>query len=134
MKRSDIVYVNRQHGAGTRLLLDYHLSKLGIEPETVNGYFHEEYTHLGAAAVVASGRANCALGIEAASHALNLDFLPLITERFDLLIPEEFASTELLRPLFELLEDPQFRKAVAERPGYDVSSMGQVVAVFSGES
>ena len=133
LKRSDIVYVNRQRGAGTRFLLDYHLSKLGIQPEVVNGYSHEEYTHLGAAVVVASGRANCALGIEAASYALDLDFLPLITERFDLLIPEEFASTELLSPIFELLEDPQFRKAVAERPGYDVSPMGQVVAILPGE-
>lgn len=130
--RKDISTVNRQRGSGTRLLLDFHLKQLDILPESVNGYDHEEYTHLAAAAVVASGRADCALGIEAASHALDLDFLPLFTERFDLLIPEEFVSGELLKPLFELLEDPRFRNAVDNRPGYDVSEMGQVVAVLSG--
>ena len=127
LTNEDINFVNRQHGAGTRLLLDYHLGELGIVSERINGYTHEEYTHLGAAAVVYSGRADCALGIEAASFALNLDFLPLYTERFDLLIPEEYAQSDLLAPLLDLLEDPKFRKAVAERPGYDVSDMGQIV-------
>jgi putative molybdopterin biosynthesis protein len=132
LTRKDISSVNRQRGSGTRLLLDFHLKQLDILPERVNGYAHEEFTHLAAAAVVASGRADCALGIEAASYALDLDFLPLFTERFDLLIPEEFVSGELLKPLFELLEDPRFRNAVADRPGYDVSEMGQVVAILSG--
>jgi len=127
LNRQDLNFVNRQHGAGTRLLLDYHLGELGIEPEIVRGYIHEEYTHLGAAAVVASGRADCALGIEAASYALDLDFLPLYSERFDLLIPEEYARSDLLAPLLDLLEDAKFRKAVAERPGYDISQMGRVV-------
>lgn len=127
LNRSDLNFVNRQSGAGTRLLLDYHLDKLGIIADQVRGYEHEEYTHLSAAAVVASGRADCALGIEAASYALDLDFLPLFSERYDLLIPEIYAGSELLRPLFELLEDPQFRKAVSDRPGYDVSQMGNIV-------
>jgi len=127
LNRQDLNFVNRQHGAGTRLLLDYHLGELNIAPENIHGYDHEEYTHLGAAAVVASGRADCALGIEAASYALDLDFLPLFSERFDLLIPEEYARSELLAPLLDLLEDAKFRKAVAERPGYDVSQMGQIV-------
>jgi len=125
--RQEISFVNRQHGAGTRLLFDYHLGDLGISASSVKGYDHEEYTHLGAAAVVASGRADCALGIEAASYALDLDFLPLYSERYDLLIPEKYARSDLLAPLLDLLEDPKFRKAVAERPGYDVSQMGQVV-------
>ncbi|MCJ7716681.1 MAG: molybdopterin biosynthesis protein [Anaerolineales bacterium] len=129
--RDDISFVNRQRGSGTRLLLDYHLGDLGIQVDNVSGYKHEEFTHLSAAAVVASGRADCALGIEAASYALDLDFLPLFTERYDLLIPEEFVTGELLKPLFELLDNPQFKKAVAERPGYDISRMGEVVAVLN---
>ena len=64
---------------------------------------------------------------ELASYALDLDFLPLYSERYDLLIPEEYAKSELLVPLMDLLEDPKFRKAVSERPGYDVSSMGKIV-------
>ena len=127
LRRPEVSFVNRQHGAGTRLLLDYQLGKLGIRPEQVSGYEREEYTHLTAAAVVASGRADTALGIEAASNALELDFIPLYSERFDLLIPEEYASSELLAPLFDLLEDPEFKKAVGERPGYDVTEMGRMV-------
>jgi len=130
--RDDISFTNRQRGSGTRLLLDYHLGELGIPAEKISGYDHEAFTHLAAAAVVASGRADCALGIEAASYALNLDFLPLFTERFDLLIPEEYVSGELLKPLFELLDNSRFKKAVSDRPGYDVTKMGQVVAVLSG--
>ena len=132
LARAEISFVNRQRGAGTRLLLDYHLAQLGISHDAVSGYDHEEYTHLSAAAVVASGRADCALGIEAASYALDLDFIHLYSERFDLLIPEEFYQSELLEPVNALLGDPEFIAAVAERPGYDVSQMGQVVAVLSG--
>ena len=134
LKRSDVSFVNRQRGSGTRLLLDYHLSQHDISPGLVKGYDHEEYTHLAAAAVVSSNRADCSLGIEAASHALDLDFIPLYTERFDLLIPEEFFSSELLQPLLELLEDSRFKKAVSGRPGYDVSQMGDVIAVLPGKS
>ena len=78
--------------------------------------------------LVASGRVDCALGIEAASHALKLDFLPLYSERYDLIIPQEFTDSELLAPLMGLLKDPAFREAVSERPGYDVSQMGEIVA------
>ena len=128
--RTDISFVNRQRGSGTRLLLDYHLNRQGIVPELIRGYDHEEYTHLAAAALVASSRADCALGIEAASHALKLDFQPLFSERYDLIIPQEYADSDLLAPLLELLGDLEFQRTVAERPGYDVSEMGKLVAVL----
>lgn len=128
LNKKDISFVNRQRGSGTRYLLDYHLGQLGIEPSAVRGYDHEEFTHLAAAVLVASGRVDCALGIEAASHALKLDFLPLYSERYDLIIPQEFTDSELLAPLMGLLKDPAFREAVSERPGYDVSQMGEIVA------
>ena len=131
--RPDLEFVNRQHGAGTRLLLDYHFDQLGIQPEQVRGYDHEQYTHLSAAALVASGRADCALGIEAASYALGLDFLPLFTERYDLIVPEEYYESELLRPVFDLLHDQRFRKEVSERPGYILEEMGTLVAVLPGK-
>jgi len=128
LARKGISFVNRQRGSGTRLLLDYHLEQKGISPEDVQGYEHEEFTHLAAAALVKSGRADCALGIEAASYALDLDFLPLFTERYDLIVPLEYADSDLLAPLFELLNDDSFQAAVRERPGYDTSQMGRVVA------
>ncbi len=120
-------FVNRQRGAGTRVLLDYHLALKGIAAESIIGYNQEEYTHLGVAAAVASGRADCGLGIPAAAKALDLDFIPLFQERYDLVIPKQHAESDLLCPLFDLLAEAEFRAAVAALPGYDVSMMGNLV-------
>ena len=120
-------FVNRQRGAGTRVLLDYQLNILGLETDSIIGYNQEEYTHLGVAAAVASGRADCGLGIAAAAKALELDFIPLYQERYDLVIPKEYAESELLAPLFEVLENREFRAAVETLPGYGVSEMGKLV-------
>jgi len=122
-----VQFANRQRGAGTRVLLDYHLKSMTISPESIVGYNQEEYTHLGVAAAIASGRADCGLGIAAAAQALDLDFVPLFQERYDLVIPKQFADDELLAPLFSLLADSDFRKAVSQLTGYDVSVMGTVI-------
>ena len=124
----DVRFVNRQRGAGTRILLDYHLEQAEIPKDDIQGYDHEEYTHLNVAAAVSSGRADCALGIAAAADALDLDFIPLFQERYDLIIPKEYADQELLAPLMDVLDDPEFRAMVATLPGYDLAPMGQVVA------
>jgi len=121
----DVQIVNRQRGAGTRVLLDYELGKLGITPEQVRGYGREEYTHLAVAAAVASGTADAGLGIRAAARALELDFVPLAHEQYDLVIPQPYFESDLLRPLLDLLYDADFRTAVAAMPGYDVDLMGQ---------
>lgn len=126
--REDVTFVNRQRGAGTRVLLDYHLAKRGIQAGAIRGYEHEEYTHLTVAAAVASGRADSGLGIRGAASALGLDFVPLFTERYDLAIPRQHYTSPLLRPLLDLLADAAFRRDVAALPGYDVSPMGTVVA------
>ncbi len=118
LTRADVRFVNRQRGAGTRVLLDYHLQQLGIPSEAVRGYEHEAYTHLAAAAAVASGRADCALGIPAAARALGLDFVPLFSELYDLITTATHAQSELLKPLFDVLSDPKFRAAVEALPGY----------------
>jgi len=131
LNRPDVHFINRQRGAGTRVLLDYELGKLGIAPEAIQGYNQEEYTHLAVAAAISSGRADCGLGIAAAAQALGLDFVPLFEERYELVILEEFFGVALLDPLFDVLEDPAFRQAVAELPGYDVTRMGELVAEMS---
>jgi putative molybdopterin biosynthesis protein len=125
--RPEVQFVNRQRGAGTRVLLDYHLGLLGLPPERIAGYDQEEYTHLGVAAAIASGRADCGLGIAAAAQALDLEFIPLFQERYDLVIPKQFAEGELLAPLFDVLADRRFREAVSQLTGYDVSVMGTIV-------
>jgi len=123
--REDVIFVNRQRGAGTRILLDYQLSLLGISPAQIRGYGQEEYTHLAVAAAIASGRADCGLGIAAAAVALDLEFIPLFEEEYDLIIPSVYTEDDLLQPLFTLAQDEDFRKAVAQLPGYETSRMGR---------
>jgi putative molybdopterin biosynthesis protein len=124
---SKVAFVNRQRGSGTRLLLDYHLGKLGVAAASIDGYDREEYTHLGVAAAIASGRADAGLGIRAAAAALNLGFVPLFHERYDLVIPKEHYASERLRPLLDLLSNLEFQRAVAALPGYDVTPMGKII-------
>jgi putative molybdopterin biosynthesis protein len=126
--RQDVQFVNRQRGAGTRVLLDYQLGQMGATPDQVQGYGREEYTHLAVAAAVTGGSADTGLGILAAARALGLDFVPLMKERYDLVIPREYYESDLLRPLLDLIRGPDFRKQVEALGGYDASQMGEVVA------
>ncbi len=127
--RDDVQLVNRQRGAGTRVLLDYELGKLGIAPEQVRGYGREEYTHLAVAAAVASGAADLGLGIQAAARALKLDFVPLAQEQYDLVLTRQTYESERIRPLLDLLHDDGFKTAVVAMPGYDVSIMGNITEI-----
>lgn len=127
LARQDVHFVNRQRGAGTRLLLDYHLDQLGIDKGLINGYHHEEYTHLAVGAAIASGRADCGLGIAAVTHALDIDFIPLFQERYDLVIPQEYIGNDLLAPMFDLFSMEEFRQTVANLPGYDIKPMGKLI-------
>lgn len=129
LARDDVRYINRQRGAGTRVLLDYHLDKLGIAPEKVKGYRREEYTHLAVAVAVQSGAADCGLGIAAAAHTLNLDFIPFDKERYDLVIPRIYYESPLLRPLLDLIHGPKLRQVINELPGYDTTHMGNIVTI-----
>ena len=131
LNREEITFINRQRGAGTRLMLDYQLEQMDILPKDIRGYEREEYTHLAVAAAVSSGLADCGLGIHAAASALGLSFLPLFQERYDLVIPTKFYESELLIPLLEILEDENFRRTVEALPGYDTSVMGTIIERIS---
>jgi putative molybdopterin biosynthesis protein len=128
LSRDDVRYVNRQRGAGTRVLLDYHLENLGIAPAQVQGYAREEFTHLAVAVAVQSGAADCGMGIAAAAKALGLDFIPFAQERYDLVIPRVFYESELLQPLLAIIRGGGFARSVDALSGYDTSSMGIVMA------
>lgn len=128
LTRSDIVFVNRQSGAGTRLLTDKCLKELGIDPHTVKGYEREEYTHMGVASAVLTGVADTGLAILASARALNLDFIPVAKERYDIAVPMEFLDLEMVRNLFIIIrEDREFRETVSLLGGYDISDMGKVL-------
>jgi putative molybdopterin biosynthesis protein len=118
-------YVNRQRGAGTRMLLDHELARRGIAPEKIDGYRREEHTHLAVAAAVAAGRADCGLGLLAAARAFGLDFVPVAKEPYDLVLLNDTLEDELLAPLWSLLESDDFRRAVTDLGGYDTSEMGR---------
>jgi putative molybdopterin biosynthesis protein len=126
LTREDLRYVNRQRGAGTRVLLDYNLQRLGIDPQQVPGYDREEYTHLAVAAAVQSGAADCGLGIAAAAQALNLEFVSLAEERYELVTLERFFERPVLEPLTKILQDPEFLEAVNSMTGYSTADIGKI--------
>ncbi len=128
LAREDVIFVNRQRGAGTRVLLDYQLAKKELDPEVIHGYGREEFTHLAVAAAIATGRADCGLGIQAAAAALKLDFLPLFSERYDLVIPEEHYQSRLLEPMLEVLASDLFASEVDKLSGYELERPGEVLA------
>ncbi len=128
LTRPDVVFINRQRGAGTRVLLDYRLRQLRINPRQIQGYERQEFTHLAVAAAVASGAADCGLGILAAARALDLDFVPLDLERYDLVIPTQFYESEVLAPVLAIIRDPAFAARVRDLGGYETPQMGQVLA------
>jgi putative molybdopterin biosynthesis protein len=132
LRRDDVVFVNRQRGAGTRVLLDYELKKRAINPRQIQGYDRTEYTHLSVAAAVKSGAADAGLGILAAARALELDFIPLFDERYDLVIPAEQYAADLLQPLLAMIRDKAsgFAAAVESLGGYGVEQMGSVLDEF----
>jgi molybdopterin molybdotransferase/putative molybdopterin biosynthesis protein len=121
-------YVNRQRGAGTRMLLDHRLAQHDIEPGAIEGYRREEHTHLAVAAAVAAGRADCGLGVLAGARAFGLDFVPVAKEPYDLVLMEKSLDDELLAPLFDLLDSADFRDSVNALGGYDTTEMGRRIA------
>jgi len=124
LQRPDITFVNRQKGAGTRVLLDIHLHQLGIPSSRIKGYEREMDTHLAVGLSIAHGEADVALGIEAAARSCNLDFLPLFRERYDLVIPVANYRSELLSPLLSAIISDEFKAIVNKAGGYDTSQTG----------
>jgi putative molybdopterin biosynthesis protein len=127
LARRDILFVNRQPGSGTRILLDYELDRAGMHREQVAGYRNEEYTHMNVAMAVVSGAADVGLGIRAAADALSLDFIPVTKERYDLVIPTAYLEDEKVRLLLELIRSGDFRSKVLELGGYEVEETGKIV-------
>ena len=128
LTREDVVFINRQSGAGTRLLTDKHLKELGINPKDVKGYEREEYTHMGVASAVLTGIADTGLAILASARALGLDFIPVAKERYDIAIPADFYNTEMIESLLKIIRaDDEFKSMVMSLGGYDVSDMGKIV-------
>jgi putative molybdopterin biosynthesis protein len=125
--REEVTFVNRQRGSGTRLLLDHELKRVRLDGTKIIGYGHEEFSHTAVAALVASGSADVGLGILAAARALDLDFVPLFKERYDLVIPRLHYDSPLLQPFLDIIRTNEFREKVSALGGYNTSETGRVV-------
>ncbi len=127
--RENVRFVNRQAGSGTRILLDYKLSAAGIDPACIAGYENEEYTHMSVAVAVLGGVADVGLGIFAAARALDLDFIPVVTERYDLVIPEEHMETRPFQRLLETIQSKNFKARVETLGGYHMEETGNIIVI-----
>jgi putative molybdopterin biosynthesis protein len=127
LMRPDLTLINRQAGSGTRILLDFRLKELGIEPSKIRGYEDEEFTHMAVAVNVLSGRADVGMGIYAAAKALDLDFIPVVQERYDLIIPEQYWEEEKIQALVEVIRSNEYQEAVRGMGGYELTQTGEEV-------
>ncbi|MFH1116708.1 MAG: molybdopterin biosynthesis protein [Pseudomonadota bacterium] len=127
LTRDDVTFVNRQAGAGTRVLLDHHLDRAGIDPSRIRGYEMEEYTHTSVAVAVLSGVADVGMGVLAAARALGLDFVPVAVEQYDLVIPEKHLSDDKVQTLLETMRGESFKERVLAMGGYGVDRTGEEI-------
>ena len=125
--RKEIRFINRQAGSGTRILLDHRLSQSGLTPEDIIGYENEEFTHMSVAVSVLSGAADVGLGIHAAAKALDLEFIPVVTEQYDLIIPEKHFHTRNIGVLIETIRSDAFKDRVLALGGYHTEKTGEIV-------
>jgi molybdate-binding protein len=112
----------RQFGAGTRVLLDRLLTEAGIAPALVTG--PEAASHLEVAMSVASGQADTGLGVRAAATALDLGFVPVVWEQFDIVLSGDVLPAA--EPLICALRDPDVQSSIHALGGYDLSRAGSV--------
>ncbi|MCL2580391.1 MAG: molybdopterin biosynthesis protein [Oscillospiraceae bacterium] len=122
-------YINRQRGAGTRLLLDYKLKTLGIDPGEISGYSREAATHMAVAAAVREGGAQAGLGVLSAAKAMGLDFIPIGEEEYDFAIRAEFLELPHICAFIAALKDARFHERLDELGGYTIRSAGEVIRV-----
>ncbi|MFP6664538.1 MAG: molybdopterin biosynthesis protein [Deltaproteobacteria bacterium] len=122
--REGLRFVNRQSGAGTRVLLDFLLDKNGMDPDTIAGYDREVFTHTSTAVAVSSGLVDVGMGVRSAAAALGLDFVAIESEDYDLVLRADFAESAPGEALIAVLRSEALRTAIESFPGYDTSRTG----------
>jgi len=119
--------VNRQKGSGTRVLLDELLKKEGIQPDKILGYENEVTTHLEVGLKIMRGEADFGLGIETVAKLLNLSFIPLARERFDIVIPKAYFFIPPVQSFLEIVRSRWFKDTAKDMGGYDTEEPGKVL-------
>ena len=132
LTRKDVIFINRQRGSGTRVLLDWELAQKNIKAGDIHGYENEEYTHMNVASAVLSGRADAGLGVQAAAVALGLDFIPVGVEEYDLIIPSRYWDDVRVHALLELVRSATFKHDVQQLGGYGTDRSGGLLWTAGG--
>jgi len=126
LTRDDIKYINRQRGSGTRVLLDYLLHKEDINTDDIDGYEKEELTHMGVAVQVAEGNADTALGIRAAAEAVEIDFIPVKKEKYDIILKKKALNDARVDKIIDIIRSDEFKEKVNRLGGYDTKESGYI--------
>lgn len=129
LTRDDVIYVNRQRGAGTRILLDYHLGKENIDSSNIEGYDREMTTHMAVATAVKTGLASTGLGIYSAAKALDLDFIDIAYEDYDFLVPYELLEDERVKKFIQVSKSDEFKERVEALGGYGFENIGEIIVI-----
>ena len=129
LARPELRYVNRQRGAGTRVLFDYRLKQLGISTGDINGYEREMTTHMAVAAAVASDSADAGMGVLSAANAMGLDFIEVAYEEYDFAVPVKFLESPHIKAFIEIIQSDEFKQKLDELGGYTCESSGTVINV-----
>ena len=120
----DIRYINRQKGSGTRILFDYLCKKEGIATDSIHGYAHEEFTHNNVAKLISKGEADAGMGVHAATKLYDLDFIPIYSEQYDLLIPDTMKNHPGIIEILDILKSEEFAEKAAMLGGYTLNKPG----------
>lgn len=127
--REDVQFVNRQKGAGTRILVDYILKKEGIDPALILGYDREMTTHMAVAAAVSSGSADVGVGVFSAAKAMELDFIPIGEEEYDFAIPEKSLELDMFKQFIDIIKSEEFKKTLLDLGGYGAAGIGEIILI-----
>jgi len=127
LQEKQIRFINRQKGSGTRVLLDFLLQKEGIDPEGIEGYDRESYTHISVATLIASKSADAGLGVYTAAKAYGLGFIPICDEEYDFIVPKGFLALDRIDYFIDVLKSAEFRHALDYMGGYRIDNIGEIV-------
>ena len=122
-------FVNRQRGAGTRVLLDYKLKTLGIDPKSIDGYDKEVSTHMAVAASVASPYSDCGLGVKSAADSMGLDFIEIGIEEYDFALLSKNIDNKKVQVFIDIIKGDELREKLDKLGGYGYSRVGEIVNI-----
>ncbi|MEB0011295.1 substrate-binding domain-containing protein [Glaciimonas sp. Gout2] len=129
LANNGVLFVNRQTGSGTRLLLEMLLAKAGVAQQAINGFESTEFTHSAVAAFIASGMADVGFGVQTAAARFGLEFIPLVRERYFFALPIAAMQDPLIQQIITTIQTDTFREVVNQLAGYDGSATGDILSL-----